>query len=68
MEKKAFGRPASLNDKIFTYCPGCGHGVVNRLLAESIDEMGIAENTIGVAYVGCGGMLYDFFNIDFANP
>lgn len=68
MEKKAFGRPASLNDKIFTYCPGCGHGVVNRLLAESLDEMGIAENTIGVAYVGCGGMLYDFFNIDFAFP
>ena len=55
MEKKAFGRPASLNEKNFTYCPGCGHGVVNRLLAELIDEMGIAGDTIGVCYVGCGG-------------
>ncbi len=68
MEEKVFGRSASLNEKNFTYCPGCGHGVVNRLLAELIDGMGIAEDTIGVAYVGCGGMIYDFFNIDFAFP
>jgi len=68
MDSKVYGRPSSLNDKQFTYCPGCGHGVCNRLLAEVIDEMGIAGDTIGVAYVGCGGMLYDFYNLDFAFP
>ena len=68
MENKVYGRPSSLNDKVNTYCPGCGHGVIQRLLAETIDEMGIAGNTIGVCYVGCGGMIYDFFNIDFAFP
>ena len=68
MEKKVFGRPTTLNEKNFTYCPGFGHGVANRLLAESIEEMGIAGDTIGVCYVGCGGMMYDFFNIDYAFP
>lgn len=68
MENRVYGRPSSLNDKVNTYCPGCGHGVIQRLLAETIDEMGIAGNTIGVCYVGCGGMIYDFFNIDFAFP
>lgn len=68
MENKVYGRPSSLNDKIFTYCPGCGHGVVNRLLAELVVDMGIVEDTIGVCYVGCGGMIYDFFNMDWAFP
>ena len=68
MENKVYGRPSSLNNKANTYCPGCGHGVVQRLLAEVIDEMGIAEKAIGVCYVGCGGMIYEFFNIDFAFP
>lgn len=57
-----------MNDKIFTYCPGCGHGVVNRLLAELVVDMGIVEDSIGVCYVGCGGMIYDFFNMDWAFP
>jgi len=60
----ANGRPSSLNKKRFTYCPGCGHGIVQRLIAESIDELGQRENTIGVAYVGCGGMIYDFVHHD----
>ena len=68
MENKVYGRPSSLNDKIFTYCPGCGHGVVNRLLAELVVDMGIVEDSIGVCYVGCGGMIYDFFNMDWAFP
>lgn len=68
MENKVYGRPSSLNDKVNTYCPGCGHGLIQRLLAEVIDEMKIAEQTIGVCYVGCGGMIYDFFNVDFAFP
>ena len=63
-----YERAKSLTSVDFTYCPGCGHGVANRLLAESIEEMGIAGDTIGVCYVGCGGMMYDFFNIDYAFP
>ncbi|MCD8098282.1 MAG: thiamine pyrophosphate-dependent enzyme [Lachnospiraceae bacterium] len=68
MENKVYGRPSSLNEKIFTYCPGCGHGIVNRLLAEIVLDMGIIDDTIGVCYVGCGGMIYDFFNMDWAFP
>lgn len=68
MSSTVYGRPSSLTDKLFTYCPGCGHGVVQRLLAEIIDEKGIREDAIGVAYVGCGGMLYENFHVDFAFP
>lgn len=63
MEKK-FGRPQSLKDNEFSYCPGCGHGVVHRLLAEVIDELNIREITIGIAPVGCAVFAYDYFNFD----
>ena len=46
------------------YCPGCGHGIVHRLVAEVIDELGIREKTIGTAPVGCAVLLYDYFNCD----
>ncbi len=59
------GCPDSLTDKPFHYCPGCGHGIIHRLIAEVIDEMGIAEETIGVGPVGCSVVVYDYFNIDF---
>lgn len=68
MEKQVYGRPSSLNQKNFTYCPGCGHGIVTRLLAEIVVEMGIVEDTIGVCSVGCSGMIYEFFNMDWAFP
>jgi 2-oxoglutarate ferredoxin oxidoreductase subunit beta len=68
MSGKVYGRPSSLNDKVFTYCPGCGHGTVHRILAEVIDEMGLREDAIGVCYVGCAGMIYEFFNIDWNFP
>ena len=48
------------------YCPGCTHGVAHRLVAEVIDELGIAEATIGVAPVGCAVFAYNYFNLDFA--
>ena len=57
MSGKAYGRPTSLTDKVFTYCPGCGHGVIHRLLAEVMDEMDFREEVIGVGYVSCGGMI-----------
>jgi len=59
------GCPDSLTDKPFHYCPGCGHGIIHRLIAEVIDEMGIAEETIGVGPVGCSVVVYDYFDIDF---
>ena len=46
-------KPQSLTDVPMHYCPGCGHGIVHRLMAEAIDELGIADRVIGVAPVGC---------------
>lgn len=53
-----------LSDTQTHYCPGCGHGIVHRLVAEVIDELGIRERTIGTAPVGCAVLLYDYFNCD----
>jgi len=50
--------------KPFSYCPGCGHGTVNRLVMEVIEEMGIQSETIGVGSVGCSVIIYDFMDID----
>ncbi|MDL2259467.1 thiamine pyrophosphate-dependent enzyme [Deltaproteobacteria bacterium OttesenSCG-928-K17] len=46
------------------FCPGCGHGIINRLMAEVLDELGVADNTIGVAAVGCACLQIDTFGID----
>ena len=46
------------------YCPGCGHGIVHRIIAELLDELGIREKTIGIAPVGCAVLAYDYFNCD----
>lgn len=64
MEKVVFQRPNSLADTPFSYCPGCTHGIAHRLIAETIDELGIEGKTIGVAPVGCSVMAYEFFNCD----
>ena len=57
-------RTTVLSDNQTHYCPGCGHGIVHRLVAEVIDELGIRERTIGTAPVGCAVLLYDYFNCD----
>ena len=57
-------RPDTLLDKRFHYCPGCGHGVAHRILMEVVQELGIQENTIGVAPVGCSVFAYHYLNID----
>ena len=57
-------RTEVLTDNQTHYCPGCGHGIVHRLVAEVIDELGIREKTIGTAPVGCAVLLYDYFNCD----
>ena len=61
---KIFSRPESLRDVPTHYCPGCGHGIVHRLVAEVIDELGIREKVIGVAPVGCAVVAYDYWNFD----
>ena len=60
-----YRRPDSLADRSTHYCPGCGHGIVPRLVAELLDEMHLAPRTIGVASVGCSVFAYDYFTIDF---
>ncbi len=62
---KAFSKPKSLSDNMTHYCPGCTHGIVHRLVAEAIDELGIMERTVGIAPVGCAVMAYNYFNCDF---
>lgn len=62
--KKVFARPKSLTEVPFTYCPGCHHGIIHRLIAEVMDELNIAQDTIGIAPVGCSVFAYLFFNCD----
>ncbi len=61
---KVFSRPACLKNKPFRYCPGCSHGVLHRIVAETIDHFGVRERTIGIAPVGCAVFAYDYFDID----
>ena len=60
-----FEKPKSLTDAVLHYCPGCTHGIIHRLVAEVIDELGIEGDTIGVAPVGCAVMAYNYFTCDF---
>ena len=59
-----FQRPHALTDAQFHYCPGCSHGIVHRLVAEAMDELGIEGRTVGIAPVGCAVFAYDYFNCD----
>ncbi len=61
---KVFEKPHALSDVPFHYCPGCPHGIVHRLVAEVIDELGIEGDTVGVAPVGCSVMAYNYFECD----
>ncbi|WP_138206894.1 thiamine pyrophosphate-dependent enzyme [Haloimpatiens lingqiaonensis] len=62
--KVVFQPPKALLDVPTHYCPGCTHGVIHRLVAEVIDELGIVDKTIGVAPVGCSVLAYDYFACD----
>jgi len=64
MTKTIFKRPKSLKENIFHYCPGCGHSIAHRLIAEIIDEMEIRGVTIGVPPAGCAVLAYNYFDID----
>ncbi|HIJ59186.1 MAG TPA: 2-oxoglutarate oxidoreductase [Nitrospirae bacterium] len=62
--EKIFSRPKTLKDNPFHYCPGCGHSLIHRLIAENIDKLKIQKKTIGIAPVGCSVFAYNYFNID----
>ena len=62
--KTVFKRTRTYKDVPTHYCPGCGHGIAHRLVAEAIDELGIRERTIGIAPVGCAVLAYDYLDVD----
>ncbi len=62
--KTLFKRTPTLKDYPTHYCPGCGHGIIHRLVAETIDELNIRGRTIGIAPVGCAVLAYDYLDVD----
>ncbi len=64
-ETVVFARPQALAPVPTHYCPGCTHGVVHRLVAEVVDELGLAHRTVGIAPVGCSVLAYNYFSTDF---
>ena len=64
MMKTVFKRTPTLKDCPTHYCPGCGHGIAHRLIAEIIDELDIHDRTIGIAPVGCAVLAYDYLDVD----
>lgn len=63
-ENAVYVKTKLMTDNTLSYCPGCGHGVAHRILMELIDEMGLQQDTIGIAPVGCSVLAYEFMNID----
>ncbi len=63
-ENLVYGRTKVLTDNIMHYCPGCSHGVIHKLIAEVIEEMGIQDTTVGVSPVGCSVFAYNYLDID----
>ena len=63
-ENLAYKKSDLITDKPFSYCPGCGHGTIHRILAEVLQEANLQSETIGVAPVGCSVLLYDFLDLD----
>lgn len=63
-ENLVYTKPKLMNDNPMHYCPGCTHGVVHKLVAEVIEEMGLEEKTIGIAPVGCAVFAYNYLDID----
>ncbi|GAB1406022.1 2-oxoglutarate oxidoreductase subunit KorB [anaerobic digester metagenome] len=63
-ENLVYKKTELLTDNTLSYCPGCGHGTAHRVVMEVLDEMGIQEQTIGIAPVGCSVLAYEFMNID----
>jgi 2-oxoglutarate ferredoxin oxidoreductase subunit beta len=62
--QQVFKRPESLKDIQTHYCPGCHHGTIHRIVAETLDEFDLRTRTIGVASIGCSVFLYSYFDLD----
>ncbi len=60
-----FSRPEAMHDTVTHYCPGCTHGIIHRLVAEALDELGVRDKAVGVAPVGCSVLIYNYINCDF---
>jgi 2-oxoglutarate ferredoxin oxidoreductase subunit beta len=63
-EKLIYKKPNSITDVNFSYCPGCGHSTVHKIIGEIVDELNLREKIIGVAPVGCAVFAYDFWDFD----
>ena len=63
-ENLVYQRTPLMTDATLSYCPGCGHGTIHRLIMEVVEEMGIQADTIGIAPVGCSVLAYDFMDVD----
>ena len=59
-----YQKSKGLTDAELHYCPGCTHGIIHKLVAETLEEMDVLGNTIGVAPVGCSVFAYNYFNCD----
>lgn len=66
--KMLFGRPAGLTETLQRYCPGCGHGIVHRIIGELLVKLDIRERAIGIAPVGCSVFADEYFNCDMIQP
>lgn len=64
MENYIYKKTKGLTDKPLSYCPGCTHGIIHKLVAEVLEELGLVKDSVGVASVGCSVMSYFFFNCD----
>mgnify|MGYP001616517331 FL=1 len=62
--ERVFKRPVSLKPVPFRFCPGCGHSLIHRIIAECIDNLNIRDKVVGIAPVGCAVFAYDYFNFD----
>ena len=62
--KTVYERPKALSDVPLHYCPGCTHGIIHKLVAQTIDELGIEDRTVGIASVGCSVFAYNYFECD----
>jgi len=65
LDRTVFRKPESLAEKATHYCPGCTHGVIHRIVAEALDELGVMDRAVGVAPVGCSVLIYHYFECDF---
>ena len=64
MSEIVFSKTKGLDKPFASYCPGCSHGIVHRLVGEVLEELGVIGTSVGVASVGCSVFSYNYFNCD----